>query len=106
MSSLVISLVVGCGAVACATPRQPRELRRSRLSLPSPPLPSCCLCVCSNIKPLLAIDYPNCFGHQQPHSCSQSAADSVTYVEARVCGAWGGTCWPSVVWPGLHLPQL
>jgi MFS family permease len=35
----------------------------------------------SNIKPLLAIDMPNCFGHQQPYSCNQSAADSVTYVE-------------------------
>ncbi|KAI7844838.1 hypothetical protein COHA_001492 [Chlorella ohadii] len=34
-----------------------------------------------NIKPLLAIDMPNCFGHQQPYSCDQTASDSVTYVE-------------------------
>ena len=47
----------------------------------------------SNIKPLLAIDMPNCFGHQQPHSCNQSAADSVTYVEVRWPEGWHtGAC--------------
>lgn len=40
-----------------------------------------CLSHRSNIKPLLAIDMPNCFGHQQPYSCDQTASDSVTYVE-------------------------
>lgn len=33
---------------------------------------------------------PNCFGHQQPYSCNQSAADSVTYVEVRWTGGLGG----------------
>ncbi|PRW58781.1 proton phosphate symporter [Chlorella sorokiniana] len=37
-----------------------------------------------NIKPFLALDMPHCFGGVQPYSCSQSAADAVTYVE--VCG--------------------
>lgn len=45
-------------------------------------------CAAGNIKPLLALDYPNCMGHQQPYSCSQSAADSATYVEVRA-GGWG-----------------
>ena len=35
-----------------------------------------------NIKPLLAIDMPHCFGGVQPYSCSQSTAHSITYVEA------------------------
>ena len=39
-----------------------------------------------NIKPLLALNYPNCLGHQQPYSCSQSAADSATYVEVGAVG--------------------
>ncbi|KAL4434292.1 hypothetical protein ABPG75_000733 [Micractinium tetrahymenae] len=37
-----------------------------------------------NILPLLAINYPHCFGDAQPPSCNQSAADAVTYIE--VCG--------------------
>nr|BAU71128.1 proton/phosphate symporter [Parachlorella kessleri] len=37
-----------------------------------------------NIQPLLAIQYPSCFGETEPRSCSQSAADSVTY--AQICG--------------------
>lgn len=37
-----------------------------------------------NITPLLAIQYPHCFGGAQPPACSQGAVDSVTYVE--VCG--------------------
>ncbi|KAL4424952.1 hypothetical protein ABPG77_009681 [Micractinium sp. CCAP 211/92] len=37
-----------------------------------------------NILPLLAINYPYCFGRTQPASCNKSAADAVTYIE--VCG--------------------
>lgn len=34
-----------------------------------------------NILPLLAINYPYCFGRSQPASCNKSAADAVTYIE-------------------------
>lgn len=50
------------------------------------PSPRLFLCSCSNIKPLLAIDLPTCFGHEEPRSCSKSAADSVTYVEVNPGG--------------------
>lgn len=45
-----------------------------------------------NILPLLAINYPHCFGIAQPPSCNQSAADAVTYIEARPAGE-GGCIW-------------
>lgn len=48
-------------------------------------------CSIGNIKPLLAIDMPHCFGHQQPYSCSQSIADSITYVEASGWVAQGSS---------------
>jgi len=31
--------------------------------------------------PLLAINYPHCFGDAQPPSCNKSAATSATYIE-------------------------
>ena len=41
---------------------------------------------------------PHCFGHQQPYSCSQSAADSITYVEVRV----GVAAWPKLATHSLQ----
>lgn len=41
-----------------------------------------------NIKPLLAISYPNCYGKQTPHDCNQSAVGQTSNVE--ICGIIGG----------------
>lgn len=41
-----------------------------------------------NITPLLAIQYPTCFGDEQPWTCSQKTVSSVQYVE--ICGIIAG----------------
>lgn len=41
-----------------------------------------------NIKPLLKIDYPNCFGSAEPPDCNQSAVSNASNIE--ICGVIGG----------------
>jgi len=41
-----------------------------------------------NIKPLLAIDYPNCWGSAEPPDCNQKAVQNASNVE--ICGIIGG----------------
>ncbi len=41
-----------------------------------------------NITPLLAIDYPNCYGKAQPSDCNQSARHNDSNIE--ICGIIGG----------------
>lgn len=39
-----------------------------------------------NVLPLLAINYPHCFGGAQGPSCNRGAADAVTYIEVGLQG--------------------
>jgi hypothetical protein len=41
-----------------------------------------------NITPLLAIDYPNCYGKNQPYDCNQDARHNDSNIE--ICGIIGG----------------
>lgn len=41
-----------------------------------------------NIAPLLAINYPNCYGTAEPSDCNQTAADNDSNIE--ICGVIGG----------------
>jgi MFS family permease len=41
-----------------------------------------------NIAPLLAIDYPNCFGKEEPPDCNKTAAENDTNIE--ICGIIAG----------------
>lgn len=52
-----------------------------------------------NIKPLLAIQLPSCFGQEEPRTCSQSAAESVTYVE--ICGESPPTSTVQTYWGSI-----
>lgn len=48
----------------------------------------CCPSQIGNIKPFLKIDYPQCWGIEQPQTCNESTVDSIEYVE--ICGIIAG----------------